>query len=313
MTKAFKIARLFGIDFEIDLSWFVILVLIVWSLTQYFLQTLPSCSLVFGIFAATFSALLFFLSILLHELAHSLVGKIFDVRVTKITLFLLGGVAQFDNQEYLKSPKAEFIMVGAGPLCNLCLAGICLSLFWLPLSSWLNYAWFYLAIINLAMAIFNTIPAFPMDGGRMLRAIIWWKTGNLLKSTRMATIISKMLIPFLVIGLYLLGGLDNALWGLLIAFFIWSAAESEYQLLRIMQTREKLKNLTVKDLMEAIEVPFPKSEEDENNFCTCAPEDSIIETVMKMQQLGQLSLLVADQNLIMGEIKLSKIAEYLSS
>jgi len=308
VIKAFKIAQLFGIDFEIDLSWFVVLVLIIWSLTQYFLQTLPSCSLVFGVFVATFSAILFFLSILLHELAHSLVGKIFDIHVTKITLFLLGGVAQFDNRGYLKSPKAEFAMAAAGPLCSLCLAGLYLALLnFLPLD-WVRHIWFYLFAINLILAIFNTIPAFPMDGGRMLRAIIWWRTKNLLKSTATAKIISKMLIPWLVAGLYFWGGPYNALWGLLIAFFIWTAAEDEY---RFIKTREKLGNLKVRDLIETIKAPFLKSEGDENIFC--APEDDLIETVLKMRQLKQLSLLVIDRNLVAGEIRLSRIVEYLNN
>ncbi|MBI4837208.1 MAG: site-2 protease family protein [Candidatus Portnoybacteria bacterium] len=306
MIKAFEIARLFGIDFEIDLSWFVILALIVWSLTQYFSQVLPSCSLIFCVFVAAFSALLFFLSILLHELAHSLAGKIFDVRVTKITLFLLGGMAQFDNKEYLKSPKAEFIMAIAGPLCSLCLAGLCFALLkFLPLI-WLSYVWLYVAMINFIFAAFNIIPAFPMDGGRILRAIFWQKTKNLLKSTQIVVVISKTLIPFLVIGLYLLGGLNNALWGLLIAFFIWSTAENEY---RFIQTKERLRGLKVKDLMETTETPFSKSNKD----IFCAPEDELLEAALKMQQLKQPSLLVADQNFIRGKIRLSKIAEYLNN
>lgn len=233
LRSGIPLGRYFGISIRLHYSWFIIFVLITWALaTGYFPYNYPDWShgTYWGIGLAT--SILFFVSVLLHELSHSLVAQAAGIPVKSITLFVFGGVSQIGREP--GSSNVEFRMALAGPLSSLVISGI----FWgihvavdelnqpaAALSYWL--AW-----INAALAGFNLIPGFPMDGGRVLRSVIWWRTGDLRSATRIASTIGR------VIGyLFIFGGIFwifwgewiNGLWLALIGWFLENAAAGSYQ------------------------------------------------------------------------------------
>ena len=201
VNKGLRIAKLFGIKIRIDWSWVLILLLVVWNLAVAFTQMHPDWSLALTITIALSAALLFFLSVLLHELAHSLVAKSQGIPVDSITLFLFGGVASI--REEPKSPGNEFVMAILGPITSLVIGFSLLLLSGIGLDaqtllqqqpievlqqfSPLRTLGFWLGSVNVVLGIFNMIPGFPLDGGRVLRSILWAITRNLRKATRWAS------------------------------------------------------------------------------------------------------------------------------
>jgi Zn-dependent protease len=185
MSGSFRIGKIAGIEIDINWSWIIILVLLTVSLaTGWFPQLFPKWSIATYWVVSLFSALLLFVSVLLHELAHSLVASRNGLKVKNITLFVFGGVSNIEQEP--KSPGVEFWMALGGPLTSLLIGGVC-SLLFLPLRgtrSPLEGILFYLAVTNVLLGLFNLIPAFPLDGGRVLRAIVWKITGNLQTATR---------------------------------------------------------------------------------------------------------------------------------
>ena len=231
-VKLFSVA---GFDIKIDPSWLIIASLIAWSLSQhYFPVEMPGQSgLVYGVTAIA-STIVFFASLLLHELAHCLVARRFGVPIAGITLFLFGGVAEMENRP--QSPKAEFLIALAGPVMSLALAlgfvflsGIA-ALF--GRMTVLSTVFSYLAAINLILAVFNLLPAFPLDGGRIMRAFLWWRSGNLLRANEIASK-SGIFFAFALMGLGILflfqGALLPGLWQIMIGGFLLVAARSSHQ------------------------------------------------------------------------------------
>lgn len=217
--------RLFGIEVRINASWLVMALLIAWSLaTGAFPQIYKGLSAVSYWFMALIVVVGLGLSILLHEVAHTLVGRAFGLKVGRITLFLFGGVA--DLREEPASAVAELAMAVAGPLfsvvASLVLA-IAAALSHAAGAPQIAGALGYLATLNLVLALFNMTPAFPLDGGRVLRAAIWLFTGQPERATAIAARISEW-ISFAMIGLgvigVLAGGGLGALWWVLIGFFL---------------------------------------------------------------------------------------------
>ena len=230
--------RLFNIDgFEIKLdpSWFLIAGLITWTLsTQYFPVTLPGLTGTAYLVLAIVAMLGFFGSLLLHELSHSVVARSYGVQIKGITLFIFGGMAELETE--VPTAKAELWVALAGPAMSLCL-----SLgFWI--SSLVIQTVFditalavvlsYLATVNLIIAVFNMVPAFPLDGGRVLRAYLWSRHGDVLKATKTAarsgTIFGYTLIILGVMVLFQ-SAATAGLWYVLIGFFVLAAARSAYQ------------------------------------------------------------------------------------
>lgn len=217
--------RLFGIEVRINASWLVMALLIAWSLaTGAFPQIYKGLSAVSYWFMALIVVVGLGLSILLHEVAHTLVGRAFGLKVGRITLFLFGGVA--DLREEPASAVAELAMAVAGPLfsvvASLVLA-IAAALSHAAGAPQIAGALGYLATLNLVLALFNMTPAFPLDGGRVLRAAIWLFTGQPERATAIAARISEW-ISFAMIGLGVIGVLAGAglgaLWWVLIGFFL---------------------------------------------------------------------------------------------
>jgi Zn-dependent protease/CBS domain-containing protein len=248
----FRLGSIFGFEIRVDLSWFIIFFLILWTLTfSLFPATYPGLSSNAYIGMGIAGTLLFFLSLLLHELSHSLVAKTKGIPVEGITLFAFGGVSR--TRMDAETPGDEFQIAGVGPLTSLVLAELFALIWWFGR----NAGWSvpvtgvaaYLASINLGLAIFNLLPGFPLDGGRLFRSIIWKITGNLQKATRIASTGGKwlgyLLIAFGIwesFGADLLGGL----WLILIGWFLNNAAESSYQQLLL---ELGLRGVKAKDLM----------------------------------------------------------------
>lgn len=225
------------------------LALVTWSLADQFFPSRYHWSDVTYWSTAFISALLLFVSVLIHELAHSLVAKGRGFEVEGITLFLLGGVSNIRADA--SGPKDEFVISAVGPLTSLALSGI----FWLtlqafqdratPLSAILAYLW----LINLLLAIFNLLPAFPLDGGRVLRSVVWGVTGSFDKATRVAVRGGQLFgFMFAAFGIFQILQ-DNFLGGIWLAFigwFLFTAASSSQQQ---TQTETAMKGIFVRDIM----------------------------------------------------------------
>jgi Zn-dependent protease/predicted transcriptional regulator len=227
-----KLGRIFGIEIGLHYSWFLIALLIVFSLSSQFRTSNPQWGdgVILGLAVAT--AILFFVSLLLHELAHSIVAKSNGLPVKEITLFALGGVSQIEKNP--TSARLEFWMAFVGPLTSAAIGGICLLVArvvggtssdpWMAMLLWLGY-------INLTLAAFNLIPGYPLDGGRVLRAIIWWKTGDADRSTRAAAKTGQAVaFAFIAYGIFqFFGGAGvGGLWIAFIGWFLLQAARESY-------------------------------------------------------------------------------------
>jgi Zn-dependent protease/CBS domain-containing protein len=230
----FRLGSIFGIDIRIDYSWFVIFFLFLWTLTVgVFPAWYPGLEQLTYIGMGLTGTLLLFASLLAHELSHSLVARSKGIQVEGITLFIFGGMAH--TRMEFESPGDEFLIAGVGPISSFAIAG----LFWVV--AWIGgqLGWpvavtgvaAYLALINLILAIFNLFPGFPLDGGRLFRAAIWKRTGDLRKATRIASnggkIFGYMLMALGILNLF--GGNPiGGLWMLFIGWFVRTAAEASY-------------------------------------------------------------------------------------
>jgi Zn-dependent protease/CBS domain-containing protein len=235
-----RIARLFGIDINIHFSWILIFFLVVLNLADSFPQQFPQWSNQKGLLVAAITAFLFFGSVLGHELAHSLVARRFQMSVSSITLFLLGGVANLRKEP--PSAQAEFFMAAAGPATSVVIGVVGLAVAFvidpgaLPQAEAIQAVAEYLGRINLALAAFNMIPGFPLDGGRVLRAAIWAISGDRTRATTIAArggqIVALAFGAFVFYEVIILRDVSG-LWLGLIAYFLWNAASVSLQQERI--------------------------------------------------------------------------------
>jgi Zn-dependent protease len=264
MRSGIPLGRIFGIKIYLDWSWFLIFLLVTWNLTFVFSQFHPQWGVVLNLGIAVLAALLFFASVLVHEFAHSLVAKAQGLPVRSITLFLFGGVSNIEREP--PSPRAEFLITIVGPISSFVL-GVVFYLLGLligqvggtmadpqtflrqlgPLATVL----LWLGSINVILAVFNLIPGFPLDGGRVLRSILWAITDNLRTATRWATWVGQAVAwLFIVAGIAMVFGvripiLGSGLGGLWLAFIGWflnNAANQSYQ------------QIVVQDMLEGVPV-----------------------------------------------------------
>lgn len=250
MKGSIKVARIAGIDIGIHYSWILIFVLVVWSLAVgYFPVSNPGWETWLYWVTSIVAGLLLFASVLFHELAHSLVAKAQGTPVKSITLFLLGGVSNLESEP--EKASVEFAVSLAGPLSSVLLAGI----FWAAVhfeivTSGAGKAILqYLALINILLAAFNILPGFPLDGGRVLRSIIWGMTNNLKKATDIATTVGQVFGWIMIsIGVFwaLTGDLISGIWLGLIGWFLNSSAESSR---RELEMRSLWLNVKVANVM----------------------------------------------------------------
>ncbi|MDZ4178598.1 MAG: site-2 protease family protein [Coriobacteriia bacterium] len=231
--------RPFGIPLEVDASWFFIFFLVASTLTSsYFPAAVPDREPILYVTLGLLTALAFFGSLVLHELAHSLVARAGGLKITKVTLFLFGGVSQMEEEP--RRPGHEFLLAIAGPATSVVIGAACLGIRAILISVgaadpvWLPFE--YLGLINISLAIFNLLPGFPLDGGRVLRALLWAATKDMLKATRWASrsgqAIGMTLIAIAVFGV--LRGTFDFVWFAVIGWFLsqMSAGAYQQQLLR---------------------------------------------------------------------------------
>src|SRR2546426_2054243 len=230
MPGSFHIGNIAGIDIDIHVSWIIILVLLTVSLAiGWFPQLYTGQSTATYWIVSLIASLLLFVSVLLHELAHSLVARRRGLPVKSITLFIFGGVSNIEREP--TSPGIEFQMAFVGPLTSLVIGAICFLL-QVPLrgsNSPLEGILFYLAVTNILLGLFNLIPGFPLDGGRVLHSIIWKITDSMRQATRVATISGQIIAYlFILLGVWLffIGYFFDGIWLGFIGWFLLSAAQS---------------------------------------------------------------------------------------
>jgi Zn-dependent protease len=267
--SSIQLARVFGVRIGVDASWFFVLFLIIWSLSGYYGDLFPDeGGKSFAL--AVVSALLFFLSVVLHELGHALVAMRNGIGISGIDLWLFGGVAKMTRDT--GSAAEEFKVAVAGPVVTLIIAAFCFALGVLigGGDDTLRGAQFetgalgateavlgYLAFVNAALLVFNLIPGFPLDGGRIARAIAWWRTGDRARATRFAARLGRG-FSYLLIGLgiflFLQGSLIGGVWMVFVGLFLGQAARSaELQ----TDVTSRIEGLRVADVMDAEPVAVP--------------------------------------------------------
>lgn len=240
--RSIKVTELGGFDIKVDASWLLIAALIIWSLfSGYLPDALPDASEPILLIAATVATLGLFSSLVLHELAHSVMARRHGLKITGITLFLFGGVAEMESEP--SDPSVELQVAIVGPIASLALAG----LFWssvlisqiVGLGPIVITVLGYLAAINLMLAVFNMIPAFPLDGGRVFRAVLWRRSGDLLSATRRAAAVSSVfawgLIALGVMAIFSAGPAAG-LWPILVGLFLLALGRASYQQVEMKQT-----------------------------------------------------------------------------
>jgi len=262
--RSIQVARVFGVRIGVDVSWFFVFFLVIYLMSQNYRQIFPGQETKAFVLAVV-SAILFFLSILLHELGHALTAKRLGIGIASIDLWLFGGIAKMERDT--RSAGEEFKVAAAGPAVTLIIAAVCFGV--ASLISGVDAAargtaledsgvsgtvavlgW--LALVNVSLLLFNLIPGFPLDGGRIARAIAWWRTGDRTKATRFAARLGRgfsflMIVAGLLIA-FVLGDLFGGIWLVVIGFFLGSAArQSEYQ----NEVQSRIEGIRVSDVMDA--------------------------------------------------------------
>jgi len=250
MLQLFRVA---GIPVRIDPSWLIVFGLISWSLAAgYFPRVLPDVSAGAAWLHGVVAALLLFVSVFLHELSHALVAREHGVPVSGIRLHVFGGVSELEAEP--PTPRAELMIAAIGPLTSFVIAGLCYGLGRaLEGPPWVAALTGYLAVVNFIVGIFNLVPGFPLDGGRVLRALLWWGSGRQQWATLWA---SRAGIAF-ALFMIALGGMRavageviGGLWFVFIGMFLYQAARASRALVDI---RARLEPLRVADVMAAAE------------------------------------------------------------
>ena len=255
--------KVFGISVRIDPSWFIIAILVTWSFaTSVFPSQLSGRSPATYWLMGIGGAFGYFLSVVLHELSHSLVARTYGVEMRGITLFIFGGIAEMPGE--VPTPKSELVIAAAGPAASF---GIALAAGGLG-SLGGRAGWpepstkvlLYLAFLNGALAVFNLMPAFPLDGGRILRSLLWGWKGSLRWATRISASIGGgfglLLIALGVLAVaFLPGGFVTGLWLFLLGLFVRNAAAASYQQLLL---RRALEGEPVSRFMQANPVTVPR-------------------------------------------------------
>jgi Zn-dependent protease/predicted transcriptional regulator len=254
MRAQIPLGSVFGIKIGLHYSWLIIAFLISLSLGSNFAATNPEWGP--GIIWATaiVTAVLFFVTIVVHELSHAMVAKSHGLPVRSITLFALGGVAEIEQEA--GDARTEFWLGIVGPITSFVIGTVCLAVLygfgWKPphfprtpllaMLMWIGY-------INIMLAVFNMVPGFPLDGGRVLRAIVWWITGDASRSTRISAKLGQLVaFAFIIFGIYRFfnGAGIGGLWIAFIGWFLLSASRESYAQVAIT---EALKGLRVRDVM----------------------------------------------------------------
>jgi Zn-dependent protease/CBS domain-containing protein len=297
-SSALELFTIGGITIEIDVSWLVIFFLILWSLSAgYFPIEYPGYSTANYWVVGFVATILFFASVLGHEMCHAMMGNYLGEHVSRITLFIFGGMAQLEKEP--SNAWDELRIAAVGPISSLVFA----LFFWLiargvgrsPASPLWEAVFSYLAFINLALALFNLLPGFPLDGGRLLRAFLWQRWGNLQRATARAAdwgnTIAWGMIALGVLEIFA-GALIGGLWMIFIGLFLRSAASSSYQSMIVDQV---LAGTHVRDIMIADPI-------------TVGPDSTIVDAIENyFLRYGYGGFPVAEDGKVEGVISLSQV------
>jgi len=318
MGKGFSLGKIFGIKIDIDWSWLFIFILVSWNLTTAFGQMHPDWGWTLRIATSVAAALLFFASVLAHELAHSLVARSRGLPVRGITLFLFGGVSNI--QKHPPSPVAEFLIAVVGPITSGVLGVIFLVLSGLGLAPMaqgmtdptqiaaqlgpVRSLLLWLGPVNLILGVFNLIPGFPLDGGRILRSIFWKLTDNLRQATRWASWVGQTIAWLMIAGGIAMvfgaqvpffgSGLINGLWLAFIGWFLNSAAISSYR------------QIVIQDVLEGVEVRRMMREQMPTVSRDASVEELVHHHIMKFDDH---SFPVVDGDEFVGTVTLQDVRE----
>ncbi len=291
-----RLGRILGIPVGLHWTWFLIFGLVSWSLALgYFPTEYPNLSAAAYWALGAVTSLLFFGSVLLHELGHSVVALRHQIPVRDVTLFIFGGVAQIEQEP--QTPGAEFRIAIAGPLTSLGLAGVFGGLWWLDrMIPYLAAPSIWLMRINLILAAFNLIPGFPLDGGRVLRAAAWKLSGNFYRATQIAAA-SGQIVAFGFIGLGIFtmvgGNFFNGLWLAAIGWFLQNAAAASHAQVNLQQL---LRGVTAAQVM--------------TRECTRIPRQTTLQQLVEEQVLtgGRRCFFVAEDERLLGLLTLTDVA-----
>jgi Zn-dependent protease/CBS domain-containing protein len=292
MQSTIRIGRIAGIEIGLHYTWLFAVVLIAWSLAVGYFPTVIS-----GVGATTYwalgiiAALLLFISVLLHELSHSLVARSRGMTVDSITLFIFGGVSNLRSEAV--TARDEFLVAVVGPLSSIVLAGI----FWLlgqavPSSGALAALFGYLAFVNLLLGVFNLVPGFPLDGGRVFRAIVWGITGDLQRATMFAAYAGQAFGWLLIVWGFvrlLSGDFFGGLWTAFIGWFLNGAAESTRQ---DQLQRQTFRGVRVGSIMDPSPAVAPRN---------LSVHDFVFDNVL---QRGHRSLPIVEDRRLIGIVTL---------
>lgn len=309
------LGRIFGIEIRIDWSWVLILALVTWSLGSMFTAMHPGWTPEVRWGLAFLSAFLFFASVLAHELAHSVVAKARGIPVKNITLFVFGGVSNIQKEP--DSPMSELLITIVGPLTSFILGFLFLvlglgsaAIGTLPLTASNLLSQFgpaatmliWLGSVNILLGVFNLIPGFPLDGGRVVRSILWAISGDLVRATRWASALGQTVAWMMILaGVLMLfgqqipflgGGIVNGIWMIFLGWFLHTAAEQNYH--RIV-LKDVLENVPVRRIMNP-DVPFIPAE---------TRIDDLIEN--HIMQTDHQAFLVIDKGRLVGLISIDDV------
>jgi Zn-dependent protease len=243
-----KLGRLFGIEITVQPSWFITIVVLTWSLaTAVFPSTFVGSQAAYWVVGAL-ASLLLFASVLVHELAHSLVARAQGIRVKGITLFLLGGVSSIEDDP--SSPGREVLLAGVGPLSSLLLGGVLIVAgLALRAPASVHVLLIYLGVMNAILAVFNMLPGFPLDGGRVLRAVLWARWHDPLRATRGSAQVGRALGYVMAGGAVLLVATGDLFGGLWIGFVGWMLIQASRAAIQAAAVERRLSGVPVTRLM----------------------------------------------------------------
>ena len=292
-----SLGKIFGIPIALDYSWFLIFALLTWALAVgYYPLEFKNWSIALYWIVAAATCIMLFVSVLLHELGHSVVARLYKIPVQSITLFIFGGVSRITKEP--ANPLSEFVISFAGPLVSFVLGGIFYVITPLfaavsPLMGLVKY----LAFINVALGVFNLIPGYPLDGGGVLMSFIWKATNNMHRATLIAANIGRV-VAFLFIGFgvyqALTGNIIDGLWIAFIGWFLLNAAGSQIQ------------QVKVEDLLAGHKVADAMS----RNYTT-VPGDTTLRQLVDEHILGggRRSLIIGDNQHVLGILTLHGVKE----
>jgi Zn-dependent protease/predicted transcriptional regulator len=293
---AWRVGKIAGIEIRIHYTWLFAFLLITWSLAAgFFPQNFPHWSIATYWITGVLASILLFISVLLHELAHSLVGRARGLQINSITLFIFGGASNLESEP--EEPWDEFTMTIVGPATSVVIAVVSWVLY-LAMSSRTSpvaATLFYIAIINGLLAAFNLLPGFPLDGGRVLRSILWKTTGDVKKATNIAATVGQVFAFILIaVGIlqFLLGNFLGGLWITFIGWFLNGAAESSRGQITL---REHLRGVKVAEIVDTT----PE---------TIGPGMTVNDLVRShFLQNGHRSALVVDEGQLRGIVTLTDV------